>query len=1021
MVSTKSITFDGVNDYIDMGDVATFQKDYTDAFSISCWAKTVATASVNTLVGKMDSSGGQPGYLMFLNASGQFEAVLRNTAATNSLRVRTNVSRLNDGGWHHFAMTFDGSSSLLLYVDGVLKATTTVYNTLSASILASGKSLQVGAYDGSTAPFAGNIDEVAFFSDDLSAAEVLSIFASARPADLMGSQALAAWWQLGENVRFPTVVDRITSVATFPTIPDETTNGNDGTMTNMTAADIVQWAPSSNFSRYCYEFDGSAEYITMGNVLAFEYTDEFSFSAWIKTTGSQVSILSKLNQPSSSSQGYDFLINPSGYLEVILSHDTSSSNWLAAGATGTICNDGSWHHVAVCYNGSGVAAGLTFYLDGVSYPTNAIGFDNLSASIVHTGPFEIARRYQGSPYQYFPGNISEVAVYDIELDAANIAWIYNGGTPRDLRLSGAPSNLEAWWRIGEGGEQPQSSWVHKVHQWVWDATATKESATITDASHLNSPGTLYNMDATNVTADTPGGISNYSCTFNGVDEGMFCNVASTAYAVYSFFGNDQFSLSGWVKTSSSTGWLWGNGWNSAANWGGYGVFLSGGKPTFSITSNYPTYSITVQTTSATVNDNSWHHIAVCYRDGASNVQIWIDGVQQSVSVITNNLISAPSYYGFSIGARGSGTYDPLAGQCDEVAVYSKFLTSSDIASIYNVGEPPDLRDLPCVLWLRGWWRMGDAYVYPGTTVNMDYQDQIPNSPGSLSYSLKMTTSDYVIVPHAANLDFDFDEQFSISAWVFPLGLNSYQAIWYKKSGVGISIQYYGGSGGATYDPRGVIQILFDGTTGLFEVYPGGLGVAAIPYGEWFHFVMTHDGTDATGIKCYINGQEMPVWVRYNFTFPGGDTMKNSADVWLGRGAAYWLGNQDEVSAWSKELTQAEVTELYNDGDPTNLLNHSAAANLVGWWQMGDGPGNDGTMTNMASDDIIENAPRKPTVGGVKIDYYLMRGVDSACGTLTYHHWTVTGAPDFTGAQAGTLPCGGPLTDIIVEATWSVFN
>lgn len=199
-------------------------------------------------------------------------------------------------------------------------------------------------------------------------------------------------------------------------------------------------------------------------------------------------------------------------------------------------------------------------------------------------------------------------------------------------------------------------------------------------------------------------------------------------------------------------------------------------------------------------------------------------------------------------------------------------------------------------------------------------------------------------------------------------------------------------------------------------------VAPIPYGAWFHFVMTHDGTDANGIKCYINGQEMQMWVRYNFAFPGGDTIKNSADVWLGRGAGgYWLGNQDEVSAWNKELTPAEVTELYNGGDPANLLDHSAVANLVGWWQMGDGPGNDGTMTNMASGDIIENAPRKPTVGGTKIDYYLMRGVDSACGTLTYHHWTVTGAPDFTGAQAGTLPCGGPLTDIIVEASWSVFN
>jgi len=71
--------------------------------------------------------------------------------------------------------------------------------------------------------------------------------------------------------------------------------------------------------------------------------------------------------------------------------------------------------------------------------------------------------------------------------------------------------------------------------------------------------------------------------------------------------------------------------------------------------------------------------------------------------------------------------------------------------------------------------------------------------------------------------------------------------------------------------------------------------------------------------------------------------------------------------WNKELSLAEVTEIYNGGAPTNLLAHSAAANLVGWLRMGDGDtfptltdnstgGNDGTMTNMEAGDIVNDAP-----------------------------------------------------------------
>ena len=97
--SNKSVVFDGVSGYVNMGNSPTFQLEYTDAFSISCWAKTRATVT-STLVAKMDSTTGI-GYSMYLNSSGQLEFILQ--GASTARHVRTDSSRYNDGGylrWH---------------------------------------------------------------------------------------------------------------------------------------------------------------------------------------------------------------------------------------------------------------------------------------------------------------------------------------------------------------------------------------------------------------------------------------------------------------------------------------------------------------------------------------------------------------------------------------------------------------------------------------------------------------------------------------------------------------------------------------------------------------------------------------------------------------------------------------------------------------------------------------------------------------------------------------------------------
>ena len=59
------------------------------------------------------------------------------------------------------------------------------------------------------------------------------------------STSLIGWWRMGDG-------------ATFPTIPDASTNSNDGTMVGMTANNIRAFAPNSEQSTYfSYEFGNS--------------------------------------------------------------------------------------------------------------------------------------------------------------------------------------------------------------------------------------------------------------------------------------------------------------------------------------------------------------------------------------------------------------------------------------------------------------------------------------------------------------------------------------------------------------------------------------------------------------------------------------------------------------------------------------------------------------------------------------------------------------------------------------------
>ena len=169
-------------------------------------------------------------------------------------------------------------------------------------------------------------------------------------------------------------------------------------------------------------FDGSNDYVDLGSkALA---GDDVSISAWIYLTTSQVAGILSYGD-------IIFRLNSSTNLRWFADKDGTSSSVTIDDALNR------WTHIGVSSN-DGVTS---FYQDGVLKETETdttFGNDSVASYIGRTGT------------DYFPGKISEIALYNKVLSASEIKTLYNGREPYNHKEGICSSNLKAWWRMGDG-------------------------------------------------------------------------------------------------------------------------------------------------------------------------------------------------------------------------------------------------------------------------------------------------------------------------------------------------------------------------------------------------------------------------------------------------------------------------------------------------------------------------------------------------------------------------------------------
>jgi hypothetical protein len=180
-----SLTLTGSN-FVDQPSTSSLQ---LSQFSAAAWFKTSTDFATEAFIVNKggigsDSAGQNQNYQISMTSAEQIKAGFETSAGADFFA--TSPSSYNDNQWHYAVVTYDGSSALILYVDGVQLATK---STSGASPETSGtKPVRVGANSRITPPtnfFTGEVDEVRIWNDDLTPTEVSNAFAgtSFNPGD----------------------------------------------------------------------------------------------------------------------------------------------------------------------------------------------------------------------------------------------------------------------------------------------------------------------------------------------------------------------------------------------------------------------------------------------------------------------------------------------------------------------------------------------------------------------------------------------------------------------------------------------------------------------------------------------------------------------------------------------------------------------------------------------------------------------------------------------------------------------
>lgn len=848
------------------------------------------------------ASFGNGGWILgFNNAGGQryfFNTNLRDGFSTNFNTVDLGTNQHICGTWDGT----DGSAGVNIYINAIADNFSAFTDTPVIDDAA--MDIEI-CNDRSSSNFCdGIVDDVRIYNRVLSATEIGDVYQATGGIDL----SLVGHWKLDET--------------SGTTVADSSTYGNNGTNTNASPA----WAPSGGKVNGALEFSANTDTIDAGN-WEIGGTGGITLAAWVykrsfANSGRRVISKSNTGTPAdhawalkfnaASNERLDFrLTTVNGYEENSMPNGSYPTSWL-----------NEWHHVAVTYDESD--GGIEYYLDGILIGTDT---HSLGGAIDTTSgnPIGIGNQASGAENtnaRSMDGFLDDVRVYNRPLSTNEIqslaaacqegSMIYNA----DRHVPQYCAGDDNWIAMGPVRDGITNG---LLAHWQLDETS---GTTAGDASGSLLNGTMQGgLDAS---TNSRNGKINTSLNFDGIDDQISLGDIDIAE------GDTEVSVCAWVYVDSASISKDHDIFSDLTDPGGgaQGLLLwvddvalsSGNTDTITFTVN-PTLA-RAEAPSSSFVAREWTHLCGTFLAN-TYTRLFKNGemIAEDTSPVSavQSSASAASYIGRRGGPPGTGFFQ---GKIDEVRVYNRALSRSEIQALFDLGNNDDSS-------LVGHWKLDelsgtnavDSSGNSNTGTLTNYSSPEPwSSSGQVNSSLNFDgSSNYVQIADSTSLD--VTSNLTVAAWVKPDTCT-------PDPGGGANMRSIMGKWQKAGNNRAYILGMSRGTNCnlLFNISDDGgwAGEAAngvvttdiLTVDTWAHVVATYDGSTNLA-SIYINGTLSASSTAtdaasvniYNSSAP----LRIGATQDWGDSPKYFSGHIDDVRVYNRVLSTTEIDALHKMG------------------------------------------------------------------------------------------------------------
>jgi photosystem II stability/assembly factor-like uncharacterized protein len=757
---------------------------------------------------------------------------------------------------------------------------------------------------------------------------------------------------------FDTEVDSTTVDA----VVDYSGSGNHGQLGGGISGYAPAWT-SAGIKGGAYAFDGVDDYIGGSSLSGIDFSQDYTLELWFNADEFGISgsgcnddravLISK----EETGELLNLVTTAGAYPGRIgLLHSDTGENSNAT-YTSTALNTGQWYYVAAVHDASERL--LAIYVDGSEDVTHTYvqgeTLDNPA------GPLYIGAKTVNCSPDEFDGTIDEIRVYDFALSAEQIAQNYNNGKPlyntivaeeiseadvswvadviiNDAQDYRADSSFAVCSVASPSNSEPlMSTPTVRAHAPVTSDSVGYwqfEDGDISVAGYADDETTNENDGTcTNCPAWTENGAIGGAYEFDGVDD-MISIPNSTSLDIYGV--NQPVSLSAWVKFDEYSSTIFVHKGEYPNYEYGFGS-TPNGRVDFRI--NDAGEFIIVQ--GALAPDlGKWYHYVGVY-DGME-MRIYKNGVSDSTPTAHSGTVNQHT----GPLTIGKYAYHPTAynfnGSVDEVRVYDRVLTASEISALYNSSVYAyDSYDLGASTvgmvdadgddtFATVDWRAGGTSM---AVLNMSFDEKVTAltadsvqdyssyanhgqlGAGTAGYAPAWRDSatcglesggcyefdgdDMISISDADSLD--IDSTFTIEAWVKPDDFVSREIV--SKNGNFRLLFSSFGDPTFSYYSNGEWRGFWD-------------DVSTFTAGNWYYIVATGDGQTQ---RLYVDGIETNT---ASYTDP---LVPNVYNLEIGSyaGIRTFDGLIDEVRIYDSALSADQIAMNYNAGKP-NHLNLAAA-------------------------------------------------------------------------------------------------